>query len=470
MPTYYAELTGGTIKARETFSGGTIYSTGGATVIQNIKSAAATPSSTSQHISITPDVGYDAMGEVQLTVDAIPPEYIIPTGTKTITTNGTHDVKAYQNAYVNVQGGGGATLQTKSVSYTPTASAQTDTVTPDAGYDGLSSVDVTVGAMPTASAPYLSYAEIENDGSIYVDMEIDQSGYIAQDTYSLTKANAVTMRTSSDMTTSGATVTAPSGYYSASASKTIPNASSPRLTDVDIESNGTATATVEVDDGGYIQGQTFSLSLANAVTVQAAQTITPGTTNQTIPAYRWTTGAQTILGDADLVAENIKKDVTIFGVTGTYEGSGGGQKVLINESVITQETASVVVDNITYDSLLITTTGLKTAKTSSMGLFLKVTGSICGNKTCTMYSGNVFASIGNHSGWCKIEDLGNGYKLAMRTDAPVLPENTMNIRYLGVGNNSTPSPYQFGDITKIEIIPSESTYPFTAGTISVYGW
>ena len=28
--------------------------------------------------------------------------------------------------------------------------------------------------------------------------------------------------------------------------------------------------------------------------------------------------------DADLVAGNIKKDVNILGVTGTYEGSGGG--------------------------------------------------------------------------------------------------------------------------------------------------
>ena len=32
----------------------------------------------------------------------------------------------------------------------------------------------------------------------------------------------------------------------------------------------------------------------------------------------------TVNGDADLVAGNIKKDVNIFGVTGTYEGSGGG--------------------------------------------------------------------------------------------------------------------------------------------------
>lgn len=449
MPTYYAELTGGTIKARETFSGGTIYSTGGATVIQNIKSAAATPSSTSQHISITPDVGYDAMGEVQLTVDAIPPEYIIPTGTKTITTNGTHDVKAYQNAYVNVQGGGGATLETKSVSYTPSESTISDTLLPDVGYDGFDEVDVSVSAIP--------------------------SNYVG---------SSVPRKSSSDLTASGATVTAPAGYYASNATKTIPNASAPYLSAIYIESDGTASADVEINTGGYLAHDTYDATLNNTFPVQGAQTIYPSASDQSIASGKYLTGAQTIKGvtTTNLLASNIKKDVVvevgdsadpdrIVSVTGTYEGSGGGgQKVLINESVITQETASVVVDNITYDNLLITTTGLKTAKTSSMGLFLKVTGSICGNKTCTMYTGNVFASIGNHSGWCKIEDLSNGYKLAMRTDAPVLPENTMTIRYLGVGSNQTPSPYQFGDITKIEIVPSESTYPFTAGTIRVYGW
>lgn len=54
---------------------------------------------------------------------------------------------------------------------------------------------------------------------------------------------------------------------------------------------------------------------------KTAQTYTPTTTNQTIAAGRWLTGAQTIKGDTNLVAGNIKKDVSIFGVTGTYEGS-----------------------------------------------------------------------------------------------------------------------------------------------------
>ncbi|MBQ6804563.1 MAG: hypothetical protein IJP04_07905 [Clostridia bacterium] len=57
---------------------------------------------------------------------------------------------------------------------------------------------------------------------------------------------------------------------------------------------------------------------------QAAQTITPGTADKTIAAGKYLSGTQTIKGDANLVAGNIKSGVSIFGVAGSYEGSGGG--------------------------------------------------------------------------------------------------------------------------------------------------
>jgi hypothetical protein len=56
---------------------------------------------------------------------------------------------------------------------------------------------------------------------------------------------------------------------------------------------------------------------------KAATTYTPSTSNQTIAAGTYCSGAQTIKGDANLVADNIKSGVSIFGVAGSYEGSGG---------------------------------------------------------------------------------------------------------------------------------------------------
>lgn len=87
------------------------------------------------------------------------------------------------------------------------------------------------------------------------------------------------------------------------------------------------SVTPNVTTVGYISSGTAgnsSVSLTASVTTKAAATITPGTSDQTIASGTYLTGTQTISGDADLVAGNIKKDVSIFGVTGTYEGSGGG--------------------------------------------------------------------------------------------------------------------------------------------------
>lgn len=50
---------------------------------------------------------------------------------------------------------------------------------------------------------------------------------------------------------------------------------------------------------------------------KAAATYTPGTSDQTIAANQYLVGAQTIKGDANLLASNILKNVTIFGVTGS---------------------------------------------------------------------------------------------------------------------------------------------------------
>ncbi len=65
-------------------------------------------------------------------------------------------------------------------------------------------------------------------------------------------------------------------------------------------------------------------------TTKGATTYTPTTSNQTIASGTYLTGTQTIKGDSNLVAGNIKKGVSIFGVNGTYDN--GIEGVSINES------------------------------------------------------------------------------------------------------------------------------------------
>ena len=81
------------------------------------------------------------------------PTGITPTGTKQITQNGTHDVTEYANANVNVQ----PNLQSKTVT-------QNGTITPDQGYDGLSSVVVNVsGGGGGGSIPTFLQHSVAND-------------------------------------------------------------------------------------------------------------------------------------------------------------------------------------------------------------------------------------------------------------------------------------------------------------------
>lgn len=57
---------------------------------------------TEQEQSVVPDNGYDGLSQVN--VNAIPSEYIVPTGTLEITENGTHTVTQYESVDVNVEG------------------------------------------------------------------------------------------------------------------------------------------------------------------------------------------------------------------------------------------------------------------------------------------------------------------------------------------------------------------------------
>ena len=71
---------------------------GGGTVEAVLQEKSVTPTKSAQ--SVVPDSGYDGLSRVN--VGAIPDAYVIPSGSKSITENGTHNVKEYESVVVEV--------------------------------------------------------------------------------------------------------------------------------------------------------------------------------------------------------------------------------------------------------------------------------------------------------------------------------------------------------------------------------
>lgn len=264
--------------------------------INNQSSKEATPSGSQQ--IITPDTGYTGLDQV--IVKPIPSSYIIPSGNKSITSNGSNiDVKEYATVSVAVP----ATTPNlqKKTGINPTTASQT--ITADSNYDGLESVQI--NAMPTMTLPT-----------------------------SASSTRSGTTKATIGRSTSAQYINIPVGYNSTAASYTIsavangsattPTSISGTSATVSTGTNTlTLTKTVSVTPSvtaGYISSGTAgnsSVSLTASVTTKAAATITPGTSNQTIASGTYLTGTQTIVGDADLKGSNIISTASIFGVQGT---------------------------------------------------------------------------------------------------------------------------------------------------------
>jgi hypothetical protein len=102
---------------------------------------------------------------------------------------------------------------------------------------------------------------------------------------------------------------------------------------VDTSAGDATAAQILSGKKAYVDGALVTGTISS----KAAATITPGTTNQTIAAGQYLSGAQTISGDADLAAANIKKDINIFGVTGTFTCMLEAGDFAIGSATTTQE-------------------------------------------------------------------------------------------------------------------------------------
>ena len=293
---------------------------------------------------------------------------ITPTGNINITQAGVTDVTDYATAtvpaYTDVDGGYSDEFFTSGTSRRWHIKYVHEGV---GGWFNSGSVDM----------PYSEYYSVIPTGTTITPTESVQTiGAARQMMEGAVTVNAIpsnyvgsgiTQRSSSDLTASGATVTVPSGYYSAQASKAVANGSatapasiSGTAASVSTGTNTlTLTKTVSVTptvSAGYVSSGTAgnsSVSLTASVTTKAAATYHPSTTDQTISASQYLTGTQTIkaVTITNLTAANIKKDVVVkigdatdddcvTTITGTYEGSGGGAVLTVDTSTTTLNSAA----------------------------------------------------------------------------------------------------------------------------------
>lgn len=137
----------------------------------NLQNKSVTPSTSEQEI--TYDTGYNGLGTV--TVDRIPSQYIIPSGSITITENGTTNVAQYASATVNVSTGSTINNQDKTVN--PSITAQT--ITADNGYTGLGTVTVNAIETTTHPAPTVT---INTSNGLITASHAQTAGYVEDDT------------------------------------------------------------------------------------------------------------------------------------------------------------------------------------------------------------------------------------------------------------------------------------------------
>lgn len=411
-----------------------------------------TPSTSQQTDTITPSSGYDGIEEVDVTVNAVPMAVQSYLGYSSgyVTENNQRKwrlraTQTYTDAgYVNSGTTNGDFFYrnaiAKNTSVTPTESTQTI-----GGTDYMMEGAVTVNAIPsnyvgsgidrrsgsdidinwssnvlsvqglagyyennwqkntnyvTPSNPSIS---VDSNGLITSSLSLTQGPYKSQ---TVSATEQLTSRTSSDLTASGATVTAPAGFYSSSASKSVSSGTegTPTATKGTVSNHAISVTPSVTNTAGYISGGTHS---GTAVSVSASELasgnkeITSNGTNIDVVGYSTVSvnvsgggGAGMMVGTASATVSSSSNSIQFTGL----QGEPTSFAIVSSSNISVPSGDSAILASAQYNYYNDPTYGYSNIITSTSGSQV-TTGAIeasYSNGTLTVYNSSGDVNIGTY--------------------------------------------------------------------------
>lgn len=257
-----------------------------------------TPTTSQQTETITPSTGYDGIGEVDVTVGAMPtmtlpnnPDPFNPSGTKKSTINYQREAVRY----LNIPTGYNGTAQYYEITGVP---------------NGTVTAPATITATGATSSASIANQTITLTKAVSVTPSVTTAGYVSSGTagnasVSLT-ASDITFRESNSLIVNGKNVTAPIGYYPAQAYASVADgtAGTPTATKGSV-SNHTISVTPSVTNTtGYITGSTKT---GTAVTVSASELVSGSETKTENGIYNVTNLAELVVNVSSGGGGGVKK-------------------------------------------------------------------------------------------------------------------------------------------------------------------
>lgn len=420
----------------------------------SLTNGSADPSESSQHI--TPPSGYD--GFSYFDIGAIDSDYvgsgIARKSSADLTASGS--VVSVPSGYYSIAAStsipsGSATTPTKTISVTPSISINSSTGVITATAAGSSSITPTVsagyvssGTVGTVSVSGSNTSALSTQGTTTITPTESVQTAVASGKFTVGKVqvdaisstyvgSGVTQRSSEDLIASGSVISVPSGYYAVDVSKSIQSgsATTPSVTiiatpSITISDDGKINVTIADSSNisptivaGYIsQGTAGTIIVSGSGTkgmgTYGATTITPGTSTYALQSRNYLTGLITIQGDSDLVSSNIKDNVKIFDVTGTFTDSSTvstGQTAASSSEIM--QGYSAWVDGQEVKGTMATTSIVEGITT--------VSGSTATRGIAEWSSGNIASGYMNAATFANSSSAQTQYvDISNTTDAPVL--------------------------------------------------